>query len=149
MDKLLREPGYQSDTLGDVQEFLKEMLEMYHYEETLMNSTTQAIHSDIHDLQLQLQKQKKQGFPIHSLGCGLCGEHVAKKCGKIFKFNYSKAGPSQGLKIRGGTYYWVGIICPLVEIGFTDLLKSGGHMPPPSPRMRRACKVIRVGCFAV
>ena len=86
VDKLLREPGYQSDTLGDVQEFLKEMLEMYHYEETLMNSTTQAIHSDIHDLQLQLQKQKKQGFPIHSLGCGLCGEHVAKKCGKIFKF---------------------------------------------------------------
>ena len=90
VDKLLREPGYQSDTLGDVQEFLKEMLEMYHYEETLMNSTTQAIHSDIHDLQLQLQKQKKQGFPIHSLGCGLCGEHVAKKCGKIFKFTYSK-----------------------------------------------------------
>ena len=90
MDKLLREPGYQSDTLGDVQEFLKEMLEMYHYEETLMNSTTQAIHSDIHDLQLQLQKQKKQGFPIHSLGCGLCGEHVAKKCGKIFQFTCSK-----------------------------------------------------------
>ena len=90
VDKLLREPGYQSDTLGDVQEFLKEMLEMYHYEETLMNSTTQAIHSDIHDLQLQLQKQKKQGFPIHSLGCGLCGEHVAKKCGKIFQFTYSK-----------------------------------------------------------
>ena len=36
-------------------------------------------------------------------------------------------GPSQGLKIRGGTYYWVGIICPtLVEIGLTDLPKSGG-----------------------
>ena len=97
MDKLLREPGYQSDTLGDVQEFLKEMLEMYHYEETLMNSTTQAIHSDIHDLQLQLQKQKKQGFPIHSLGCGLCGEHVAKKCGKIFKFTYVQQSYEGGM----------------------------------------------------
>jgi hypothetical protein len=21
-------------------------------------------------------------------------------------------GPSQGLKIRGGTYYWLGIVCP-------------------------------------
>ena len=81
VDKILRDPGYQTDNLGDVQDFLKEMLEMYHYEETLMNSTTQAIHSDVHDLQLQLQKQKKQGFPVHSLGCGLCGEHLAKKCG--------------------------------------------------------------------
>ena len=85
MDKILRDPGYQTDNLGDVQEFLKEMLEMYHYEETLMNSTTQAIHSDVHDLQLQLQKQKKQGFPVHSLGCGLCGEHLAKKCGMFFR----------------------------------------------------------------
>ena len=69
---------------GDVQEFLKEMLEMYHYEETLMNSTTQAIHSDIHNLQLQLQKQIKKGYPVRTLGCGLCGEHLAKKCGKMF-----------------------------------------------------------------
>ena len=30
---------------------------------------------------------------------------------------------------------------PLVEIGLTDLPKSGGHMPPRPPRLRRACEV--------
>ena len=36
----------------------------------------------------------------------------------------------------GGTQYWVGIMCPpLVEIGLTDLPKTGGggRTPPPAP----------------
>ena len=34
----------------------------------------------------------------------------------------------------GGMYYWVGIICPhLVEIGLTDLPKSGEAHAPPAP----------------
>ena len=42
------------------------------------------------------------------------------------------SGPSEGLKIRGCQYYLVGIICPpLVEIGLTDLPKSGGAMANP------------------
>ena len=38
------------------------------------------------------------------------------------------SGPSEGLKIRWCQYYLVGTICPppLVEIGLTDLPKSGG-----------------------
>ena len=87
--RILRDPGYQSDNLGDVQEFLKEMLEMYHYEETLMNSTTLAIHSDIHSLQLQLQRLKRKGFSVFSLGCGLCNQHLAKCCGKAVVFQCS------------------------------------------------------------
>ena len=59
---------YQSDNLGNVQEFLKEMLEMYHYETTLMKSTTQAIHSDIHAQQLQLQAESRRGLAVHTLG---------------------------------------------------------------------------------
>lgn len=59
---------YQSDNLGNVQEFLKEMLEMYHYETTLMKSTTQAIHSDIHAQQLQLQVESRRGLAVHTLG---------------------------------------------------------------------------------
>ena len=121
------------------------MLEMYHYEETLMNSTTQAIHSDIHDLQLQLQKQKKQGFPIHSLGCGLCGEHVAKKCGKIFKFNYSKAGPSQSLKIRGAHRTVVDIICLPGELFGQNLVGGGGDSPhPPACDSTDTCALIKL-----
>ena len=76
MDKLLREPGYQSDTLGDVQEFLKEMLEMYHYEETLMNSTTQAIHSDIHNLQFVTFVSML--FYTNLCICALNSKHVKK-----------------------------------------------------------------------
>ena len=33
----------------------------------------------------------------------------------------------------GGSNDVVGIICPLVEIGLTDLPKSGGTMAPPAP----------------
>ena len=44
-------------------------------------------------------------------------------------------GPYEGLKIRGRQYCMVGIICSpsLVEIGLTDLLKSGGAVAPPAP----------------
>ena len=43
-------------------------------------------------------------------------------------------GPLEGLKIRGCHYYLVEIICPPpVEIGLTDLPKSGGAMAPPAP----------------
>ena len=68
VDRILRDDMYQSDNLGNVQEFLKEMLEMYHYETTLMKSTTQAIHSDIHAQQLQLQAESRRGLAVHTLG---------------------------------------------------------------------------------
>jgi hypothetical protein len=66
------------------------MLEMYHYEETLMKSTTRAIHSDIHGHQLKLQSQRKKGYSVNSLGCGLCHQHLAKACGKavVFQCNH-------------------------------------------------------------
>ena len=57
---------------------------------------------------------------------------------------HSKAGPSEGLKIRGCQYYLVGIICPpwLRYVGLTDLLKSGGAMAPSAQSQgRQACKV--------
>ena len=48
--------------------------------------------------------------------------------------NLSTAGPLEGLKIREGKYVcnnvW-GIICHPVEIGLTDLPKSGGAMAAP------------------
>ena len=83
VDRILRDPMYQSDNFGDVQEFLKEMLEMYHYEETLMKSTTKAIHSDIHKQQLELQAESRHGFSVHSLSCGLCGQHLGMY---VFKY---------------------------------------------------------------
>ena len=87
LERILRD---QSDNLGDVQDFLQEMLAMYHYEETLTFSTIQAIHTDIHQLQLQLQKVRQKGFAVHSLGCGLCSQHLAKACGKsvVFQCNH-------------------------------------------------------------
>ena len=53
----------------------------------------------------------------------------------FFETKYSTSGPSQGLKIRGGTHYWLGIMCPhpLVEIGLTDLTKSAPPLRSDSP----------------
>ena len=43
-------------------------------------------------------------------------------------------GPSQGLKIRGGHVVLGGDnVLPLVEIGLTDLSKSGRALAPPGP----------------
>ena len=45
------------------------------------------------------------------------------------KFMYIVPGPQEGLKIRGCQYHWVGIIClPPLQVGLTDLPKSGGAM---------------------
>ena len=43
----------------------------------------------------------------------------------------------------GGTYYWVGIMCPpLVEIELADLPKSGGGARAPRPpHLLRACTI--------
>ena len=39
IEKILQDPVYQSGSFGDVKDFLLEMMEMYHYEETLLRST--------------------------------------------------------------------------------------------------------------
>ena len=59
--------------------------------------------------------------------------YFAEKC-NTYRSLWPITGPSEDLKIRGCQYYLVGIIClPLVEIGLTDLPKSGGAIAPPVP----------------
>ena len=72
IDRVLK--GYQSDNLLDL---LKDLLEMYHYEETLMKSTTQAIYQDTHSLLVQQQQLRKKAFCVKNLNCDLCGRHLA------------------------------------------------------------------------
>ena len=62
--------------------------------------------------------------------------HVVVECA-LRTLSTKSTGPLEGLKIRGCQYYLVGIICPppLIEIGLTDLPKSGGVMAPPGVRM--------------
>merc|ERR1712004_839996 len=83
VDRILGNPVYQSDNFG---EFLKDILEMYHYEETLMRSTTMAIHQDIHALQHKWQSQQRRGFSVRSLECGLCATHLAEGGGPVIVF---------------------------------------------------------------
>ena len=48
-------------------------------------------------------------------------------------------GPSEGLKIRGGPVVLGGDnVAPLVEIGLTDLPKTGGAKAPPASSLRQA-----------
>ena len=83
VERILKDPMYQSINFG---EFLKDILEMYHYEETLMGSTTQAVQQDIHTLTVKLQEQQKRGYAVYSLGCGLCSKHLAKAGGRAVVF---------------------------------------------------------------
>ena len=51
-------------------------------------------------------------------------------------------GSSQGLKIQGGARSnVVGIMCPPVEIGLTDLPKIGVTHAPLPPRLRQPCNL--------
>ena len=54
--------------------------------------------------------------------------------------DYLGTGPSQGLKIRGGLVVMGGdYVPPLVEIGLTDLPKTGGGAKaPPAPPLATA-----------
>ena len=55
---------------------------------------------------------------------------IASLCTYEFLFSTVPTGPAEGLKIRGWGWktgsYLVGIICPAVGIGLTDLPKSEG-----------------------
>ena len=52
----------------------------------------------------------------------------------IFDGFYSDPGPLEGIKIRRVPVLFGGHnLSPLVEIGLTDLPKSGGAMAPPAP----------------
>ena len=50
----------------------------------------------------------------------------------VLGFNSIAVGRSANPR-GGGSSDVVGIICPLIEIEFTDLSKSGGTMAPPAP----------------
>ena len=42
----------------------------------------------------------------------------------------------------GGLLYWVGIMCPLVEIVLTYLTKTGGNVPPPGLPLATGLNVV-------
>ena len=78
-------------------------------------------------------------FKVHSNQNSLKLEHFSPKLNQKH-FSDECAGPSQALKIRGSfSTGWVGIMCPppLVEIGLTDLPKTGGLKPRQPPRLRQ------------
>ena len=86
IEKILQDPVYQSGSFGDVKDFLVEMMEMYHYEETLLKSTITLVRDDVHDQLLKRQAGARRGIPSRDLRCDLCGEHVALKGGRCVVF---------------------------------------------------------------
>ena len=56
-----------------------------------------------------------------------------------------KAGPSQGLKFRGLVVLGGDNVSPLVEIGLTDLPKSGGAAAPPASPLGASLTIIFFG----
>ena len=78
----------QDDSFGDVREFFVGMLEMYHYEETLMNASCLAFRSDVHQRLGKLQRVSKRGvsFRTNNVSCDLCRKHLALQGGHCISF---------------------------------------------------------------
>ena len=86
IEKILQDPVYQSGSFGDVKDFLGEMMEMYHYEETLLRSTITLVRDDVHEQLLKRQAGARRGISSRDVKCDLCAEHVALKGGRCVVF---------------------------------------------------------------
>ena len=64
------------------------MLEMYHYEETLMQASCLAFRSDVHSQLDNLQKVSKRGVSsrTNNVKCDLCRKHLALQGGHCILF---------------------------------------------------------------
>ena len=78
----------QDDSFGDVREFFVGMLEMYHYEETLMNASCLAFRNDVHQRLGNLQRVSKKGVSSQNsnVTCDLCRKHLALQGGHCISF---------------------------------------------------------------
>jgi hypothetical protein len=86
LEKILQDPVYQAGRFGDIKEFLVEMMEMYHYEETLLRSTMQLVRDDLHGQLLKRQAAARRGIACRDLNCDQCSEHVALCGGRCIVF---------------------------------------------------------------
>eukprot|EP00095_Tigriopus_kingsejongensis_P008534 maker-scaffold81_size397536-snap-gene-2.19 protein:Tk08534 transcript:maker-scaffold81_size397536-snap-gene-2.19-mRNA-1 annotation:"hypothetical protein LOTGIDRAFT_215952" len=89
--KILQDPVYQSGSFGEIKCFLLEMLEMYHYEETLLRSTVELVQADVHQQILRRHRAAQRGFQNQNLRCHLCREHLALKGGQSLVFQCGHA----------------------------------------------------------
>ena len=64
------------------------MLEMYHYEETLMKASALAFMADVHSRLDKLQKVSKKGVSsrTNNVKCDLCRKHLALQGGHCILF---------------------------------------------------------------
>ena len=71
-----------------MREFFVGMLEMYHYEETLMKASCLAFRSDVHLRQENFQKASKKGISARTndVRCDLCKKHMALQGGHCVIF---------------------------------------------------------------
>ena len=64
------------------------MLEMHHYEETLMKSSCLAFRADVHSKLGKLERVSKRGLSsrMHDVKCDLCQKHLALQGGHCILF---------------------------------------------------------------
>ncbi len=86
IEKILQDPIYQTGSFGDIKDFLVEMMEMYHYEETLLRSTVQLVRDDLHGQVVRRRDVAGRGVACRDLACDLCRDHVALNGGKCIVF---------------------------------------------------------------
>ena len=85
IDKILRNPFYESGNFGDIRGFLTEMLETYHYEEVLLCATVDLVRSDLHESLETKRRMAGRALSCDSLECDLCRRHVALQGALLFQ----------------------------------------------------------------
>ena len=78
---------YESGSFGDIKAFLIEMLETYHYEETLLSSTVDLVRYDLYQQVKKRRKTTGKGIACRDVSCDLCHSHLALKNGHVVAFH--------------------------------------------------------------
>ena len=154
IEKILQDPVYQSGSFGDVKDFLVEMMEMYHYEETLLKSTITLVRDDVHGQLLKRQAGARRGISSRDLGCDQCAEHVALKGGRCVVFQCGHKYHMPCLAMAGcvvvselGEESWHCYKCVTKRNRGTEELtrQSESAAPPPGPSVASERPAVGLG----
>ena len=114
IEKIVTDPVYKDDKFGDVKEFFLGMLEMYHYEETVMKSSCLAFKSDIHNQLKTSVRLSNRGFRVSTVRCDMCQNHLATES-PLIVFQCTHKYHANCLKKAG---------CVLLDVNAEDQLET-------------------------
>ena len=87
IEKVLKDPLYSEGNFGDVKGFLIEIMQIYHYEKTTLESTVQLVRSDLRAQINRKMFESNKGIAVSGdINCQLCDKHLAVNGGQCLVF---------------------------------------------------------------